>query len=127
MSYTITITGHREAGSVEEAQTFELELADKARGLVGELEAVTSATGVFSSLGQVDLTQPAGEAPATGSGVARQVAADARAFASELEAMTGEPESAVVERVRAFVAELDRVGASKAQGEQPAPAPAEPQ
>lgn len=55
MSYSISISGHKDTSGIDESAAFEVETADKAREFVASLEGVTAASGTFGSLGAVDL------------------------------------------------------------------------
>jgi hypothetical protein len=55
MSYSISISGHKDTSGRDESEAFENEVAQKARELVASLEGVSSATGSFGAIGQQDL------------------------------------------------------------------------
>lgn len=57
MSYSISISGHKQTGSEEESKEFEEETKAKAVEFVKSLEGVSTATGSFGSLGSVNLMQ----------------------------------------------------------------------
>lgn len=59
MTYNLTISGHVEAATPEEAQKLEHEIAQKAREFVTGLPSVHAAAGGFQHIGAQDLKAPA--------------------------------------------------------------------
>ena len=57
MSYSISISGHKDVADGEEGKAFEEEVAAKARELVAALEGVTVATGSFGNIGTQNLLE----------------------------------------------------------------------
>jgi hypothetical protein len=57
MSYSITISGHKDAGSADESRAFEEDVAEAARIFVSELDGVTSATFSGGNIGTKDLRE----------------------------------------------------------------------
>jgi hypothetical protein len=55
MSYSISISGHKDTSGEDESRAFEEDVAQKARDFVASLEGVSSATGSFGVIGQQDL------------------------------------------------------------------------
>lgn len=61
MSYSVTVTGHKEGLADEAAQEFEEGVAARARAFVAELEGVTTAQMHGVATGTTDLLAEAGE------------------------------------------------------------------
>lgn len=59
MSYNITINGHMDHASAEEAKQAEAKAIEEAKALVAKLEGVATATGSFQHHGFVELRQVA--------------------------------------------------------------------
>jgi len=57
VSYTISISGHKDTAGPDEARAFEEDVAAKAREFVGSLEGVTVASMSGGIIGTVRLTQ----------------------------------------------------------------------
>jgi hypothetical protein len=55
MSYSISVSGHKDVETPEEGRTFGEGIVEEAKKFVAALEGVTSASGSFGSLGYVDL------------------------------------------------------------------------
>lgn len=55
MSYSLSISGHKDFSDPAEARQFEEQVAEKARALVEALDGVTVAAGSFGIIGQQDL------------------------------------------------------------------------
>lgn len=55
MSYSLSISGHKETGGAEESKEFEAETIKLAKEFVSKLEGVVSAGGNFGHTGYVDL------------------------------------------------------------------------
>jgi hypothetical protein len=63
MSYSLSVSGHKDTQSPDESIAFEKETVAKAKAFIDSLEGVTSASGTFGSLGSVNLLEPTGEGP----------------------------------------------------------------
>jgi hypothetical protein len=57
LSYSISISGHKNVADQEEGRVFEEDIAAKAREFVASLEGVSSAYGSFQNLGSVNLQE----------------------------------------------------------------------
>jgi hypothetical protein len=57
MSYSISISGHKEVSNAEEGKAFEEEVAAKAKEFVANLEGVTSAMLSGANVGSVNLKE----------------------------------------------------------------------
>ena len=57
MSYSISISGHKNVENEEEGKAFEQATADKAKAFVATLEGVGTASGTFGRLGAVNLKE----------------------------------------------------------------------
>lgn len=55
MSYSITISGHKDGLTADEARDFERGILDEARRFAGGLEGVTTATASTTETGYVNL------------------------------------------------------------------------
>ncbi len=55
MSYSLSISGHKDFSDPAEARQFEEEVAEKARAFVEALEGASVAVGSFGLIGQQDL------------------------------------------------------------------------
>lgn len=63
MSYSISISGHRDFASPEEAKAFEESLVEQVKAFVAELPSVDSASISTTQLGVQSLTETAGAEP----------------------------------------------------------------
>ena len=57
MSYSISISGHKDTSGEDESRAFEEDVAAKAREFVASLEGVTSASGSFGVIGAQNLLE----------------------------------------------------------------------
>jgi hypothetical protein len=57
MSYSISISGHKDTSGPDESKAFEEETLAKAKAFVATLEGVTSASGSFGSIGGKNLQE----------------------------------------------------------------------
>ncbi len=64
MSYSISISGHKDVADAEQGRAFEEKVARKARAFVAALEGVNSAQGSFGHIGAQDLRVPVTTEPA---------------------------------------------------------------
>ena len=57
MSYSISISGHKDVADADAGKAFEEEVAAKAREFVSTLEGVSDATGSFGHIGSQNLKE----------------------------------------------------------------------